>query len=177
MKMVFVLFILSLATVASAEQIEKTFTNSGLSRTDACSGARSQAELSPKYVGSCSSPNLSISNCECEEIPESRTSVRQHQCLVVAKLSCDEGSSSRSRSGSSSGYGGHEEVMSFSTLGGYSESQAEACGSAKNEASRWASVKDHKVTNLSSCDCSQIKHPIHNGFAWTCNVDATVRPR
>lgn len=177
MKMVFVLFMLSIATVASAEQIEKTFTNSALSRTDACSGARSQAELSSKYVGACSSPNLSISNCECEEIPESRTSVRQHQCLVVAKLSCDEGPSSRSRSGSSSGHGRQEEVMSFSTEGRLSETQAEACGSAKNEASRWASVKDHTVTNFSSCDCSQKQNPIRNGLVWTCNVEATVRPR
>jgi hypothetical protein len=177
MKRLMVLFVLLIATGASAEQIEKTFTDSALSRTDACQRARSSAELFPKYAGACSSPNLSISNCECEEIPESRTSVRQHQCLVVAKLSCDERSSSGSRSGSSSGYGGQEEVMSFSTLGVYSETQAEACGSAKNEASRWASVKDHKVTHLSSCNCSQMRNPAGNGYTWTCNVDATVRPR
>ena len=175
MKRLIVLFVLLLAMDASAEQIEKTFTDSAQSRTDACHHARSSAELWPKYAGACS--NLSISNCECEEIPTGITSLREHKCLVIAKLICGEGSSSGSRSGSSPGYGGHEEVMSFSTLGVFSETQAEACGSAKNEASRWASVKDHKVTHLSSCNCSQTQERVRNGYAWTCNVDATVRPR
>ncbi|MBS0155798.1 MAG: hypothetical protein JSS38_14475 [Nitrospira sp.] len=176
MKRVFVLLAVVFATGASAEQIEKTYTgSSGMSRTEACRSARSAAESATIYLLHCSKPDLSIGNCECEV--NSRLG-GMHECLVVAKVTCIDRSSSGAGGGSSSGYGGREEVMSFSTLGVLSETQAEACGSAKNEASRWASVKNHIVTHLSSCDCSQMEHPArNNGYTWTCNVDATVRPR
>ncbi len=176
MKRLAVLFVLLIATDASAEQIEKTFTNSSiLSRTDACQSARSSAEFRSNYLGFCSNPNVAVGNCECEEVPLS-SSRTEHQCLVIAKISCDERSSSGSRSGSSPGYGGHEEVRSFTSPNSIWETQAEACGSAKTEASFWARLNGYNVTRFSSCNCSQTQNQVRNRYTWTCNVDATLRP-
>lgn len=90
MKILLAAFLLPISAFAFSQQTERTYTGSStMGRTEACRDARSSAELFAKNSVSCPKPNVSISNCDCEFIPEGPRTIREHKCLVVAKISCD----------------------------------------------------------------------------------------
>ena len=174
-KRLFLVLALSISGVAPAQQKDATYTgSSSLSRTDACREARSSAELFSKNELPCYQPNISIGSCDCEDIPETPRSSRQHKCLIVAKIACVDRSAAPSRPTV------QDEVKSFSSTTIDNGTRSEACSGAKKEAEFWAGLNRYSVAGFSDCDCSeQNRIDIGGGLhtKWTCGVDASLRKR
>lgn len=68
-----------------------------------------------------------------------------------------------------------EEMKSFSGQTPLGGTQAEACSSAKKNAEFWANLNRYKITNFSSCDCSEKWDAAFKQGAWFCNLNATLK--